>query len=54
MWFRRADAEQLRQKARRFRSMVLDEDDTPISERLLLIADDLEARADVIESGAGR
>src|SRR6185312_1855684 len=38
MWFRRADAEQLRQKARRFRSMVLDEDDTPISERLLLIA----------------
>lgn len=44
MWFRRADAEQLRQKARRFRSMAVDDYDTPTSQRVLKIADDLEAR----------
>jgi len=44
MWFRRADAEQLRQKARRFCSMAVDDYDTPTSQRVLKIADDLEAR----------
>jgi hypothetical protein len=53
MWFRRADAEQLREKARRFRSMVID-DDTTVSHTLLRIADDLEARAAEIERGAER
>jgi hypothetical protein len=49
MWFRRADADHLREKARRFRCLAIDDDDTPISESLLQIANDLEAEADEIE-----
>jgi hypothetical protein len=49
MWFRRADAELLRDKAPRYRSMAIEGDDTYISERLLKLAADLEARADEIE-----
>jgi hypothetical protein len=51
MWFRRADADHLREKAARFRSMAIEADDTPVSARLLQIADDLEASAAAIESG---
>lgn len=49
MWFRRADAELLREKARRYRGMAIEGDDTHISARLLKLAEDLEARADEIE-----
>jgi hypothetical protein len=49
MWFRRADAEYLREKARRFRCMAINDDDTPVSERLLQVAGELEAEADEIE-----
>jgi hypothetical protein len=49
MWFRRADADYLREKARRFRCMAIDNDDTPVSERLLQVADELEIEADAIE-----
>lgn len=51
MWFRRADADQLRDKARRFRSMAIDDDDTPVSGKLLHIAAALEARAAAIDDG---
>jgi hypothetical protein len=51
MWFRRADADELRGKARRFRHMAIDDDDTPVSARLLRIAADLDARAEEIELG---
>ena len=51
MWFRRADADYLREKARRFRAMAISDDDTPVSERLLQVANDLDAKADEI---AGR
>jgi hypothetical protein len=49
MWFRRADADYLREKARRFRDMAIVDDDTSVSERLLQVAKELEAMADEIE-----
>jgi hypothetical protein len=52
MWFRRADADTLRDKARRFRNMAILDDDTPVSARLLDIACELEAQADAIEAAA--
>jgi hypothetical protein len=51
IWFRRADADHLLQKARWFRSIAIDDDDTPISDRLLEMAADLEAHAAEIEAG---
>jgi hypothetical protein len=51
MWFRRTDAEYLREKAHRFRCMAIDDDDTVVSERLLHIADELGGDADEIEAG---
>lgn len=49
MWFRRADADNLREKARRFRNMAIVDDDTPVSAKLLRIAEALEAKAGEIE-----
>jgi hypothetical protein len=51
MWFRRADAECLREKARRLRQEAINDDDTPVSARLLRIAHELEAQAAAIEGG---
>jgi hypothetical protein len=51
MWFRRADAQNLRDKAHRFRCMAIEDDDTPISARLRQIADHLDTRATEIEDG---
>jgi hypothetical protein len=48
MPYRRADAEYLREKARRFRRMAA-ENDTPLSPTLLQIANELDAKADEIE-----
>lgn len=51
MWFRRADADRLLKKARWFRCMMIERDDTPVSERLLQIACELEVLAAEIENG---
>ena len=48
MWFRRADADYLRSKARRFRRMAT-ENDMPICASLLQIANELDGKADQIE-----
>jgi hypothetical protein len=50
MWFRRANAAYLREKARRYRSMAVEPWGTLVSARLLKRAAELEARADKIES----
>jgi hypothetical protein len=38
-------------KAKRFRHMAIDNDDTPVSARLLNIANELDARAEEIDVG---